>query len=260
MSGPCPTHPDWPSLGACARCGRFYCAEEVIRLGSRSYCGECGIRPEVDYVEAFRLKYWGKRDGWAWLFGIGGVIQLVGGLFLLAASLAHKLPAIPGLAVSTVVLLVAGGNGICFWLGRRFARKVALGIPLLGALVSAVTGDWPGLGANLFGLLITTAIYRDTRNRLFFRIEVPREKLVQTWNVTANNPMARNGFALSLLGLFVPFLGVLGGLLSYVGLRRFDPDGNPPQGRRRLAIAGIVIGMLTTAGWTVLVVMSLRDS
>lgn len=73
----------------CARCGTFVPAESAHLVLSKSYCADCAARPDVNYLKAFRDKYWGKRDGWAWSLGVYGV-------------------AVFGLGCAQIVVLVSG--------------------------------------------------------------------------------------------------------------------------------------------------------
>ena len=59
----------------------------------------------------------------------------------------------------------------------------------------------PANDAGLWPLVITAAISQDTRNKLFFKIEVPRKKLWKAWHMLQDNPLARIGFSLSFVGL-----------------------------------------------------------
>lgn len=93
--------------------------------------------PATDYLEAFRLKCWGKRDGWAWLFGMVGVLYLIiAGTVLFGASGTGPQAQAAGPAI---LLLLEAGVGVCFWLGLRFARVGRIVIPLLRMVVHLVS-------------------------------------------------------------------------------------------------------------------------
>src|SRR3989442_2432421 len=200
--------------------------------------------PEADYLEAFRLKYWGNRDGWAWLFGIVAVLNLViAGIALVGAAGAAEQQ--QASILHAVLLLLAAGVGVSFWLGLRFARPGIIVIPSLGLIVLLLLKDPASAVASLFQLLINVPVYSDTRNKLFFRINVSRDKLHKAWHTHDNNPFARAGFLLSLF-VVVPAYPVVGLILSIIGLRRVDPTAHPPIGRKGQAIAGIILGSLGT--------------
>ena len=82
----CPTHPAAEAVGACARCGRFFCAAEERALDGQRYCGECGQRPDVDWLGAHYAPLIGKRSGFAWatgLIALGlGAVAAIGPLYL----------------------------------------------------------------------------------------------------------------------------------------------------------------------------------
>jgi hypothetical protein len=243
-----------PQVGVaqvCFRCGTFLTGESRL-IDKRPFCVPCATRPDVDYLEAFRLRYWGKRDVWAWLVGVGSlssvlllVSHVIKGAFLLAAS---------SLFSATVA--------VCFFLGLRWARPgLVVSLLVNGAVSYALTagaaGAWDdaaaagratgaAIGGLVFPLLIVFMILEDTRNRLFFKLEIPRAKLQKAWELYANNATARAGFMLAILSVLVPPLGPIALLLSVVGLRRVDPTAHPPIGRKGQAIAGIVFSSLST--------------
>ena len=237
----CPVHPGRPALGACARCGIFYCDRDHRVVHGKAYCEDCSGRPEVDYLEAFRLKYWGKRDGWAWLVGLGAVVNVISGLVIFASGEVEAMPA-------ALFQLLAGVVGVFFWLGVSWARKALIGVPLGSMAVGLLSGDPTSVPRGIFALLITVAIYFDTRNKLFFKQEVPPSALQKAWDLYMNNTMARAGFLLGLLS-FAPGVGVLALICAVIGLRRVDPKATPPIGRKGQAIAGIVLGALGTLFW-----------
>jgi hypothetical protein len=232
----CFVHPEEPALGTCARCGTFFCARDRRTVGDKDYCASCAARPEVDYLEAFRLKYWGKRDVWAWLVAFGAIINLMFGLQLLASGTENLLFAIIALASAAV--------GACFWAGLPFARLALCFVPIISMLVGVVTQGAQAFVSGMLPIFITLIIYSDTRNKLFFREEVSPEALRKAWELYSNNPVARAGFLLSLLGILLPVLAPVALVCSIIGLRRVDLKAHPPIGRKRQAIAGIVLGSM----------------
>src|SRR3989442_14242594 len=121
--------------------------------------------PEADYLEAFRLKYWGKRDGWAWLFGIVAVLNLViAGIALVGAAGAAEQQ--QASILHAVLLLLAAGVGGSFWLGPRFPRPGIIVIPPPGLILPLPLKDPPSPGARLFPPPINVPLYSDTRDKL----------------------------------------------------------------------------------------------
>jgi hypothetical protein len=101
--------------------------------------------------------------------------------------------------------------------------------------------------------LVLAAILQDTRNRLFFKVDVPREKLKKAWDLYCNNTIARVGFLLGIFSMLLCPLAVFGLPCSIVGLRRVNPQAHPPIGRKGQAIAGIVFN---SVGLAILAVVS----
>lgn len=241
----CQSHPDQAVLGTCARCGTFFCALDRENVNGKDYCATCATRPEVDYLEAFRLKYWGKRDAWTWLVGFGAILNLATG----AGVLMQEELGDAGLLIG-LISLASGAVGVCFWMGMPFARLALCFVPIVSMVVSGFTAGAAAAGRGIWPVLITLAIYQNTRNKLFFKEEVPREALEKAWHLYANNTVARAGFMLSLIGLLVAPLAAVALLCSIIGLRRVDPTASPPIGRKGQAIAGIVLGTVSILGWT----------
>jgi hypothetical protein len=247
----CSLHPGRASAATCERCGAFICEEDRRTLNGRTYCPACAVRPEVDYLEAFRLKHWGKRDGWAWLIGVGALLNGVGSIGQVVQESWLE-------AASSLMFAAVGG---CYFFGQVWARVALFALPVLSAVVvvAAMPEEMEAngpvvvgvvMGRSLIPLAVLAAMFLDTRNKLFFKLPVSQEKLQRAWDLYANNRMARAGFLLSFLGLVVPGVAVVALVLSIVGLQRVDPLGHPPIGRKGQAIAGIVLGVvgLVTGG------------
>ncbi|WP_426756114.1 B-box zinc finger protein [Myxococcus sp. Y35] len=257
----CALHPDALAGATCQRCGSFLCTTCTTWVMGRMYCPTCAVRPEVDYLETFRLGLWGRRDAGAWL--VGGVTVLLVGLALLAL--------VSGDLGAGLACLASAGVGVAFFLGLRWARLGLLAVPLLAMLLTA-----PSLGppALLFfiPLIVAVNIFRDTRNRLFFRLDVPERELHLLWDRRINNPLARHALSLGVFALFMPvfaqmlfilgvlpvltfgFVGVavLAVVLGAVALRRVDPQAQPPIGRRWEALGGLCLGLASLALWGLL--------
>jgi hypothetical protein len=249
----CAVHPDRPAAGTCERCGAFSCAEDYAAVAGRWLCATCAARPDSDYLEAFRRKYWGKRDVWGWLVGLSGLGHV--------ASVATNAAA--GLYLLLPLTVAVGAAEVCYFLGFRWARALIFApvaeLALTPVLLLA-TAEGLGLGtvsqrvgqavgAPVIPGLIALAIFFNTRNQLFFQVPVSQGRLKKAWDLYCNNTMARSGFLASLLGLVVPGFGLLGLICSAIGLRRVDPDAFPPVGRKGQAIAGIAVGAVATLEW-----------
>lgn len=242
----CPSHPDQRVLGTCTRCGTFFCEMDRQSVHGTDYCATCAALPEVDHLEAFRLNYWGKRDAWSWFVGFGALINLFAGALVLTRESAGGTALLVGLTA-----LTGGVVGVCFWLGMPFARLALCFVPIVSLMISIATTGPAAAVTGIVPIAVTLSIYRDTRNKLFFKEEVSREALQQAWHLYANNTVARWGLILGILGLIIFPLAPAALVCSIVGLRRVNPTANPPVGRKGQAIAGIVLGAVSTVGWGV---------
>jgi len=232
----CSLHPDRPAVAACARCGAFVCGEDRQSVGGSQYCPTCAARPDVDYLEAFRQKYWGKRDGWAWLMGFGSVLSAVWGVALIAGGYMNKNAMALAQGVGLLPLAVVLGS---YFFGLRWARWAIFVAIVLQAAVNPRE-----ITPSLVGVGLLAAAYFNTRNRLFFRVEVTREALQKAWG---NNTLARTGFFLGLASLLFGFFAPFGLVLSIIGLTRVNPKAHPPIGGKGQAIAGIVLSSVGMA-------------
>ena len=62
----------------CPYCGDFQCESCMTLVEGQLYCRSCVERGRgQDYLAIYRAKLWGKRDGWAWLIGIGAIFNVV---------------------------------------------------------------------------------------------------------------------------------------------------------------------------------------
>jgi hypothetical protein len=235
----CAAHPEEAATGTCARCGTFFCGRCVQTVLGRPYCGPCAGRPEVNYLEHFRRRLWGRRDGWGWLAGMAGILFAALAVFLLLqGQLAQG-------ALSAVGMAVCGA----FFLGLPGAREAFIATPLVLALGSAAAGQREtAVGLGLLSLAALSLLF-DTRNQLFFRRPVPEERLLRLWHVRENNPLARQALSVALGGLLLPLLAPLALLLGAWALRRVDPTAVPPIGRRGQALASMVLGGASLALW-----------
>jgi hypothetical protein len=243
-SGPaCRAHAAESIRGTCVRCGDFVCRLDSVERDGRLLCLACAARA-VEHLERMRLEYWGKRDGFAILFGgVGTVANL---LMAAAVGVPAALAGRPGpLAFAALGAAVDGA----YYFGVPAARWGVIVLPVVAAL-----GE-PRIATPFFLLAfaLPVAAFFDTRNRLFFRIEVPERRLAKLYDTLKNNSEARNGFGLALVGLVFPVALVIALPLAIVGLSRVDPYAEPPVGRRKQAIAGIAIAALGIAAWAAVI-------
>ena len=131
------------------------CAQDFALLDGHVFCLECAARPDVDYLEAYRLKYWGKRDGWAWAIGLGGLLNLLAAVLSVVAALGSESKA-AGLLLALATLAI-GVNGLLFWAGFPLARVgLFVGIGLLG-LLNVVTMGPAGGGSIVLPLIVAAS-------------------------------------------------------------------------------------------------------
>ena len=225
-------------------------------LGSKTFCSTCAVRPDVDYLEAFRLKHWGKRDGWAWALGMGGLINGAVTLALVASSVgdlsSHPENAVPLLALAAVTAF-SSANGIVFWLGYPIARwGLLLATTALTAVEMAAAGP-AGLAVAVIPSVVTVNIFINWRTRLFFKLPVKRATLQRAWDILHNNSVARQATIAGVAGLVIPGFGLLALIMGIIGLRRVDPNAYPPVGKKAYAIAGIVLGAIGVIEWLAIV-------
>ncbi|RYZ45286.1 MAG: DUF4190 domain-containing protein [Myxococcaceae bacterium] len=246
----CAVHPDVLAGGTCSRCGGFICADCATSLlgDGRIYCVACAKRPGVDYLEAFRQEYWGRRDSWAWTVGMLTLSLVLGVLY----SAASEGPPSRKEWLFSALLLATVPMGGAFFLGKPWARHALVATPLVvalgaGALQPALR--FQHLLAALPFTFVAVHIHRDVRSRLFFRRDVTPGALAALWNRLRNNPIARQAFHFGFSSLFMPLLSPLAVVCGVVGLMRVNPQAHPPIGRRGQAIAGIVLGVVSPPLW-----------
>ncbi|HZU99913.1 MAG TPA: hypothetical protein VFF73_24580, partial [Planctomycetota bacterium] len=128
----CPTHAAQPIVGACTRCGNFVCALDSREVKARRYCFDCARRL-VDHLATLRDEYWGRRDGWAWVVGLGSIYN--GLAFLSLLLLARRGLPSPGLYPLLALVGVATVNNVAYFLGARFTRVGIIVLPLVGMLL-----------------------------------------------------------------------------------------------------------------------------
>lgn len=235
----------------CFRCGLFLASEGVVLLGANAFCAACARRPDVDYVEAFRLKHWGRRDGWAWIVGLSGLMY--GGFALAAAigTLTQGGENTPRVLLGSAMLFLFGAVNVAFFFKVRPARWAVGALWLAVALFNLTRNEVTGLPVLLVTVVLLASMLTNWRTRLFFELPVPRAKLESMWRRYHDNVLARAALTLAVGGLLLPPLAPAALVLGVVGLRRVDPKAWPPVGRRGYALAGIMLGAVATLGWGV---------
>ncbi|MBL8957689.1 MAG: DUF4190 domain-containing protein, partial [Myxococcaceae bacterium] len=188
---------------------------------------------DVDWLEGFRKQYTGKRDGWAWLFGIGAIAQVITGVTMLVE---------PESRLLAPVVLAAAVGGALWWLGKPVARWVVLLAILASSAVLAFTVSPVFIFTSVVPIIITASVINATRTKLFFQLDVSREDLKRMWDLYANNQIARQALNLGVGGLIIWPFAPIAMVCGIVGLLRVDPNARPPVGRKGSAIAGIVLG------------------
>jgi len=236
----CATHPEHAASGTCARCGGFFCAACRQLVLYKVYCASCAQRPDINYLELFRRKLWGKRDSSAWTMGTWGVMLAV---FTMAMLVRRQY-------MSALALGACAGLCVAFFLRMPWARVALISTSLSLCVVSVLLKERPAVGPLALTFIFSLIAYRNTRSQLFFRLEVPIPRLQRLWHLRENNPIARNALSFAAGGLIIPLFAPVAITLGVIGLRRVNPQAMPPVGRRADAIAAIGLGVLAIAGWT----------
>lgn len=241
----CPTHPGAESVGACARCGRFYCAPEAIELDGVRYCGDCGARDDVDWLGKHYRKLEGTRSGLAWFLLFFGV-----GFVLLSLMLIFTPGAEGGAQLIGLSFLVYGACSLATFSGKRQLRPALLVGSLVSGALFALGAKDPMAGLATLPLLgLAGAAWTDVRTRLFFRVPVPRATLHAHFKREGSNPLAVQASRLALLGLFLPGVGLISLVMGVVALTRIDSKAIPPVGNLSAALGAIVFSLFTSFFW-----------
>ncbi|NMO20318.1 DUF4190 domain-containing protein [Pyxidicoccus fallax] len=241
----CATHPDELAGATCQRCGGFMCGTCATRVMYELglYCPACAARPEMNYLETFRQKLWGKRDSGAWLVAFFVPFAIAGGVKAL------RVGAVP----AAVSLLASAGVGVGFFLGQRWARYALLLVPFalvfLALPALGVPQGFAQVAALIFPLLGALQLFLDPRNQLFFRLDISQRALHRLWDLKENNPLARHAVTLGVGAFMLPLFAPIAIVCGCIALRRVDPQARPPIGRRGSAVSGIVLGVLALVFW-----------
>jgi hypothetical protein len=244
----CPVHPGEPAIGACARCGRFFCAKERILLDAKPYCGDCGARPDVDWLGHHYRALEGTRSGVAWAMGLFGLGLVLGGLTLVFTSLEHWKGAVAGFG-----LFLFGASAATTFVGRRALRPAMfVGAALASGAFAISAQEWVALVPAVILFLVAGAVWTDVRTRLFFRVPVPRAELLKHFHREGSNPLAITASRLAFFSLLIPGLSVLSLVLGVVALTKVNSKATPPVGNVSAALGAIIFSLFTTliwAGW-----------
>lgn len=235
----CAQHPDVEAGRLCSRCGGFLCEPCVSWVLGAVYCPACAALPEVNYLERFRERLWGRRDSWAWFLGFWG-LGLVGpgGVLLQGGE-----PQLGGF------LLAGAAVGVGCFFRQGWARGGLLVLPGVLGVAGLVRGRPEWLVPAVFLLGLGLAIRSNPRHRLFYRLRVPDAVLLRLWDRYENNPLARMALTFGLYGVVMPLFAPLALGLGAVALRRVDSEARPPIGRRGEALAAMGLGVGSVVLW-----------
>lgn len=206
----------------------------------KTFCSACAARPEVNYLEGLRLQYWGKRDSWAWFYGLNSLGYLAAASQYVFLQQDYFVGAL---------CLVGAGLCVCYWLGLPWARYVMVAMPLAFVALGMGTRRYEIAALSVFSLIVSVSPLTDMRNKLFFKVPVTEKALQKYWNVYVDNRAARNGATLAMAGLIIPIFIPFGFVFSIIGLLRVNPNAHPPIGKKFHAVAGIVLSIVASALW-----------
>jgi hypothetical protein len=242
----CPEHPDLAAVASCGRCGRFVCQRDAQTLMKGTFCEACAQRPEVNFLDTFRRLHEGTREGWAWFFGVTGLLALVAMGALIANDLVS--PGARGLAL-VMTLVSFGALGLAFFFRVRAARwGLVAWLGLVAVLVVGFEGP-VALWLLVVPALFLTSALLSAPTRLFFRLPVSVDALEREWRRRYDNPMARQAVSWAVLGALLPIF-LPGALVTgLIALARVDPTAQPPIGGRRQALTALVIATLACLVW-----------
>ncbi|MFT3838217.1 MAG: hypothetical protein QM723_14640 [Myxococcaceae bacterium] len=213
----CPTHPDTPASGACARCGTFICPQDTHLIDAAAYCTPCSQRPDVEWVEAYRKTLVGKRSSVEWTMLVGLIPQMLYGGVAVFVAFDNDSERVRSSLVA-LLMFASAANGLGWFLGKRICRNLHIALMGVWALVLGI-GLWGSMGAGAalptaLVLGVASAPLLSTPSKLFFGLPVTRAQVITTYKQLEDNRLARNGLALSILGLFLPPIAVIAILLA----------------------------------------------
>jgi hypothetical protein len=238
-------------VGTCARCGRFYCAAERIELDALSYCGDCGVRPDVDWLGHHYRALEGKRSGLAWTLLLIGLGLVAVGLMVMLTPDAKWEAVLIGLGFA-----IYGAACVATFLGRPKLRGVLFPAGLVAGVLFLAGFRHVAATFSLIPLLLLAgATWTDVRTRLFYRVPVPRPVLYAHYQREGSNPLAVQASRLALLSLFIPGVCFISLVMGVMALTRIDSKAVPPVGNLSAALGAVIFSLLTSFMW----VMSLAS-
>lgn len=250
----CAKHPDVEAAGTCARCGRFYCAPELILLDEQAYCGDCGVRDDVDWLGKHYAKLEGKRSGLAWFLMLLAILQVVVAFGMLASP-----NSAPNELLFGATLVVFALSCLASASGRQGLHLAVVPGSVLAAVGFTLGAKADGFGFLLFGvpsLVLSLAVWRDIPTRLFYRKPVSRKELRKHFERDGNNALANSASRLALLSFFIPGLGLVTLVMGGLALARVDKRKLPPVGGARVALGAIVFSLFTLLVWAAIILPS----
>jgi hypothetical protein len=105
---------------------------------------------------------------------------------------------------------------------------------------------------------IIASAFTNVRSQLFFKLDVPRERLRRDWAIYHDNQAARSAAAMGVGGLLIPGLGLLAIGFGVYAYRKVNPTAHPPIGGRSSALVGIIVGAIDTVLWAFILLYAWR--
>lgn len=242
----CAAHPQEEIVGPCARCGDFVCGLDSEARDEGRVCFKCGRDRERAEVEAFIDELRGRPDNFAVAYLLVGILLLFAGM--------------QGGSLQETVACVASSS-ICaaFFFRLKWARWIVVALPAL-VLVFSVAAKLPPLASITWWLLLLGAsAITSTRNRLFFKIDLPETERRAFYDRAKGMEWVRAGHVFSFIAILFP-PAILGSIALYVvGLIAVKTR----HVRRSRALAevaaGLFGGVLLLVIGGLLMVISTRD-
>lgn len=242
----CAQHPGQAATGTCDRCGSYFCGQCYREIGGKRFCSACLQRSGVDYLADFKKRVWGKRDGYVWWLGLVGSLASLG--FLVSGLLAMAGRQSGG----SVYLAVLGAVGllvfVSYFLLLPWARAGIFAFPVAVIVLNVLSNPAEAgraIGQQAIPFLIYASAFASSRNKLAFRIDINAAALEKLYKGYYDNQLARAGLVGGGLSMLFPPLALLSLPCAIVGFRRASQrEVWPPVGRRKSAIAGMVLSAI----------------